>query len=190
MNENSVTLELVTDPVAIERTQAYYQRLKRNLDWLNAHWDDLLPGAHGKFVGVAGQEVFLADTYQEAEDLARAAHPEDDAFWVQCVPGANENFLTFDIETDPEQIARAREQDERAKRNSDWLQAHWADLLSQARRRFLTVAGQEAFIADTPEESWAMARSAHPEDDGALGRYVFPNQGPRIYANRGSVASL
>ncbi len=44
MNEKSVTLELVTDPVANERARAYDRRLKRNLDWLNARWDDLLPG--------------------------------------------------------------------------------------------------------------------------------------------------
>jgi hypothetical protein len=70
--------------------------------------------------------------------------------------------------TDPAVIARALAQNERAKRNSDWLQAHWPDLLSQARGKHLAVAGQEAFIADTPEEAWAKARAAHPDDDGAL----------------------
>jgi uncharacterized protein YbdZ (MbtH family) len=184
MNENAVTLELATDPAEISPALAYDRRLKRNLDYLNAHWDDLRPRECGRSVAVVGQELFIADTYQEAMDLARAAHPDDDAAWCRCVPMMNENLVMFDVETDPEQLARSREQDQRAERNSDWLQAHWPDLLPQARGRFLTVAGQEAFIADTPEESWAMARAAHPEDVGALGRYVFPNQGPRIYANR------
>ncbi len=85
--------------------------------------------------------------------------------------------------TDPAVIARARAQDERFKRNSDWLQAHWADLLPQARGKHLAVAGEEAFIADTPEEAWAMARAAHPDDDGSFGQYVFPNVWPRIYAH-------
>ena len=35
--------------------------------------------------------------------------------------------------TDPAEIARHRTQHERAGRNSDWLQSHWADLLPQAR---------------------------------------------------------
>lgn len=87
--------------------------------------------------------------------------------------------------TDPDEIARAQAQDERARRNSDWLQAHWPDLLPQARGRHLAVAGQEAFIADSPEEAWALAMAAHPDDDGALLQYVRPERGPRIYANLG-----
>ena len=55
--------------------------------------------------------------------------------------------------TDPAEIARHRTQHERAGRNSDWLQAHWAYLLPQVRGRFVAVAGQEAFIADTAGET-------------------------------------
>jgi hypothetical protein len=87
--------------------------------------------------------------------------------------------------TDPEAIARARAQDERARRNDEWLQAHWPEIVPRARGRFLAVAGQEAFIADTPEEAWDMAMAAHPEDDGAHAQYVLPEPGPRIYAYRG-----
>jgi hypothetical protein len=54
---------------------------------------------------------------------------------------------------------------------------HWSDLLPQARGKFLAVAGQEAFLADIPEEAWAQAQAAHPEDDGALCQYVFPEGG-------------
>jgi hypothetical protein len=97
-----------------------------------------------------------------------------------------ENIITMELVDNPSVIARA--QYERAERNSDWLQAHWADLLPQARGKHLVVAGEEAFIADTPEQAWAMAGAAHPEDNGALGRYVFPNTWPRIYANRRRVA--
>lgn len=80
--------------------------------------------------------------------------------------------------TDPQEIARAKAQDERHRRNTDWLQTHWADVLPQARGKFLAVAGQEPFIADTPEEAWVDA--THPEDDGATVRYVRPEKGPRI----------
>jgi len=85
---------------------------------------------------------------------------------------------------DPAAVTRCRAQDERAKRNQDWLQAHWNDLLPGARGRFLAVAGQEAFLADTPEEAWGLARAAHPDDDGAFSQYVFPEGGPRVYGNR------
>ena len=75
----------------------------------------------------------------------------------------------FQIEeiNDPVEVARCKAQDERGKRSSDWLQAHWADLLPQARGKFVAVAGQEAFIADTHEEAWAMARKAPPKMTGA-----------------------
>ena len=46
------------------------------------------------------------------------------------------------------------------------------------RGKFVAVAGQEAFIADTPEEAWAWATKTHPEDDGALIRHVRVGQGP------------
>ena len=39
----------------------------------------------------------------------------------------------FQIEeiNDPVEVAQCKVQDERGRRNSDWLQAHWADLLPQ-----------------------------------------------------------
>jgi hypothetical protein len=102
----------------------------------------------------------------------------------------SEPQFTIEEVTDPAGIARLREQFERGKRNSDWLQAHWADVLPQARDKFLALAGQEAFIADTPEEARALARAAHPEDDGMFSLYVPPLGGPRIYASRWRVVPV
>lgn len=102
---------------------------------------------------------------------------------------SDSSFLIEEVD-DPVEVARRRAQDERAKRNSDWLQSHLSDLLPRARDNFLVVAGEQAFIADTPEVAWSLAREAHTEDDGALGRYVFPREGPRMYSTRWSVASL
>jgi hypothetical protein len=85
--------------------------------------------------------------------------------------------------TDPVAIARFRASHEQAKRNSDWLQAHWGVLVPQAIGKFVAVAGQEAFVADTSEEAWARARAAHPEDEGAMCQYVRPKLGPWVYAN-------
>src|SRR5262249_28818675 len=73
---------------------------------------------------------------------------------------------------------------ERARRNSQWLQAHWADLLPRAQGQFLAVAGEEAFIASSAEEAWAWARGTHPEDDAATVQYVNSQPGPKIYAHR------
>lgn len=97
----------------------------------------------------------------------------------------NESKVIIDEVTDPVEVARFRAQHEQAKRNGDWLQAHWADVLPQAYGKILAVAGQEAYVADTIEEAWGWAATAHPEDKGALVRYVRPPGGPRIYGHRG-----
>lgn len=78
----------------------------------------------------------------------------------------DESKFIIEEVTDPVESARHRAEDEQAKRNLDWLQAHWADALPQARGKFLAVAGQEAFIADTPREAWAWAAATHPADRG------------------------
>src|SRR5580692_2726124 len=96
----------------------------------------------------------------------------------------NEPRFVIEERTDPAEIARHQAQREQFSRNSDWLANHWAELLPQARGKFVAVAGQEAFIADTAKEAWAWAAATHPKDIGALVRYVIPGQGPRIYANR------
>ena len=95
----------------------------------------------------------------------------------------NEPVYSIEEVLDGHETARVQAQDERHRRNNVWLQAHWGAVLPQARGRFLAVAGQEAFIALTPEAAWAWVDTAHPEDDGAIVQYVRPETGPRIYAD-------
>lgn len=80
------------------------------------------------------------------------------------------------------EVVRARQ--ERSRRNSQWLQTHWDQLLPQALGKFVVVAGEEAFVADTPDQAWAWAAEKHPEDDTATVQYVNPRWGLKIYANR------
>lgn len=96
----------------------------------------------------------------------------------------NESKITIEEVTDPVEIARHKAWYAKARRNSEWLEGHWPDLLPQAHGKFVAVAGQEAFIAESGEEAEALARAAHPDDEGLLSQYVFPPGGPRIYANR------
>jgi hypothetical protein len=95
----------------------------------------------------------------------------------------NEPHFTIEEVEDEQEIARFCAQDEQFRRNSKWLQAHWQDLLPQALGKFLAVAGQQPFLADTPEQAWQLAQAAHPEDRGIWVQYVRPERGPRIYAN-------
>jgi hypothetical protein len=86
--------------------------------------------------------------------------------------------VTMEIVTDPEKLAQSRQRDERFRRNSDWLQAHIPEVYSRHRGRCICVAGGELFVADTPREVIALAKAAHPEDDGLLTRYIRRERPP------------
>src|SRR5262249_5249519 len=70
---------------------------------------------------------------------------------------------------------------ERARKNWDWLKAHWSDPLPGANGKFVAVANQEAFVADTLDAALEWVRSTHPEDTGHIVEFVRPPTGPRIY---------
>jgi hypothetical protein len=86
--------------------------------------------------------------------------------------------------TDPDEIARARAQRERFDRNAAWLQAHAHEIYSRYRGKCVCIAGEEPFVADSPEEALAVAKAAHPEDDGSFVQYIPRQRFARIYANR------
>lgn len=88
--------------------------------------------------------------------------------------------ITMEEVTDPEELARA--QDERFQRNWDWFQAHAPSIFAAHRDKFICIAGQELFVADTPTEAWARAKAAHPDDDGRFIHYIYPDKRARIYA--------
>ena|SRR5437762_2500250 len=94
------------------------------------------------------------------------------------------NRLVMEQVTDPGELASARARRERSDRNVAWLEAHASDIYAKHRGRCLCIAGEELFVADTPEEVLAQARAAHPEDDGLFLHYVPLQKVPRIYADQ------
>ena len=92
--------------------------------------------------------------------------------------------LVMEEVTDPEELARARAQRERADRNAAWLQAHASEVYRH-RGKHICIAGQQLFVGDTVQEAYAQAREAHPEDDGLFVRYIPVEKLPRIYVDRG-----
>lgn len=86
--------------------------------------------------------------------------------------------------SDPQEVARARLQFAQAELNSDWLQAHATEIYAQHRGKFIVVAGEELFVANTPEEATALAKAAHPDDEGSIIRYIYPKKMARVYANQ------
>jgi hypothetical protein len=86
--------------------------------------------------------------------------------------------------TDPAEIAGARAQRQRFDRNAAWLQAHGQEVYRRHRGKCICVAGEELFVADTPEEAMRLGRTAHPDDDGSFVQYIPRERFARIYANR------
>jgi hypothetical protein len=92
--------------------------------------------------------------------------------------------------TDPEELAKAKVQDERFERNWAWFEAHNAEIYSLHRGKCLCIAGQELFVGDTPGEVIARAKAAHPDDNGLFTRIIPKERTYRIYAHRRNVVSL
>ena len=92
------------------------------------------------------------------------------------------NSIVMEEVRDPETLAAARAQRVRFDRNTAWLQANIVEVYSKHRGRVICVAGEELFVGDTATEAIALAKSAHPDDDGFFTRYIPKERLPRIYA--------
>ena len=85
-NPCSITMEEVIDPVELAKAFAQDARFEKNWVWFEAHAAEIYTQHRGKVYCVAGQELFVADTPREVLDLARAAHPDDDGYYLRYIP--------------------------------------------------------------------------------------------------------
>src|ERR1700722_16512209 len=81
-----VVMEIVTDPMELARSSARRERFDRNMDWLQAHAPEVFARHRGQCIVVAGEEVFAAETPEEAIAQAEAAHPQDDGMVIHYIP--------------------------------------------------------------------------------------------------------
>jgi hypothetical protein len=102
----------------------------------------------------------------------------------------NPEPLIMEEVTDPEELAAIRARRARFARNAAWLQAHAAEVYTRYRGKCICVAGEELFVADTPEEVLTLARTAHPEDDGFFLHYIPREKLARIYASAWRMVSV
>lgn len=94
---------------------------------------------------------------------------------------ANDNRLMIDVESDPDVCAEIAARFERRQQNERWLVEHAAVAYSH-RGKYICIAGQQFFVADTAEQAIRAAESAHPYDDGRFTLYIPIDKAPRIYA--------
>jgi len=97
--------------------------------------------------------------------------------------GSNTPIVVEEV-TDPVELAKARAQRERFDRNWEWFKAHATEIYRTHRGKILCIAGEELFVGDTPEEALALAKAAHPNDDGRFTRIIPLEKMDRIYAHR------
>ncbi len=85
MNPIIMTEETMT---AEEATAANKQReqFDRNSDWLEAHIPEVYSKHRGKCICIAGQELFVSDSVEEAVAKATAAHPDDQGQLTRYIP--------------------------------------------------------------------------------------------------------
>jgi hypothetical protein len=74
-----------TDPREVAAFQARRARFERNWAWLEAHAPEVY-SHRGKFLCIAGEELFVGDTVEAAVAQARAAHPDDDGRFTRYIP--------------------------------------------------------------------------------------------------------
>jgi hypothetical protein len=79
-------MEEVTNPEELARARAQRERFDRNAAWLQAHAHEVYSQNRGKHLCIAGEELFVADTADEARARGRAAHPEDDGSFLHYIP--------------------------------------------------------------------------------------------------------
>jgi hypothetical protein len=80
-----VQIDDVVDPEEIRAAQARWAAFDRNSDWLQANIAEVYGNHRGKHICIAGQEVFAADSVNEAIVRATAAHPGDEGWLVPAM---------------------------------------------------------------------------------------------------------
>ena len=84
-----IIVEEVTDPVEIARSKEQDKQFQRNLDWLKAHSHEVYSQNRGKYICIAGQELFVGESVKEVMALAEARHPEDKGRYFRYIPQEN-----------------------------------------------------------------------------------------------------
>ena len=89
---------------------------------------------------------------------------------------------------DAGELEKARAQDVRFARNWVWFEAHASEIYASHRGKCICIAGEQLFVADTPEEALAKAVAAHPDDDGRFTRLIPLERLARLYVHQRHMA--
>jgi len=88
MAENPIAMEEENDPVVWAEAAARHGKFARNWAWLESNAAEVY-SHRGKFICIAGQELFVGDSVDEVLRAAAAMHPEDDGRFTRFIPLEN-----------------------------------------------------------------------------------------------------
>jgi len=81
-----IVMEEVTDPLEVSKARNRREKFDRNFAWFRTHASEVYEGHRGKFICIAGEQLFAASTPEEAIAQATAAYPGDEGSFVQYIP--------------------------------------------------------------------------------------------------------
>ena len=82
---NPIVMEVDDDPTLcadLARRKAHYEQ---NWDWLESHASEVY-SHRGKYICIAGQELFVGDTVAQVRHASETAHPDDDGRFTRYIP--------------------------------------------------------------------------------------------------------
>lgn len=82
---NPIVMEIETDPTDCAEASRRKELFEKNWDWLEANASEVY-SHRGKFICIAGRELFVGDSVDEVLEAAQSAHPEDDGRFTRYIP--------------------------------------------------------------------------------------------------------
>lgn len=84
-NKLEITVRDDLSPEELSEIREAHERCQRNWDWLEANAKEVY-SHRGKYICIAGQELFVGDDVLEVLARARAAHPKDTGMFTRIIP--------------------------------------------------------------------------------------------------------
>lgn len=88
MPENPIMMEIENDPVIWADAATRQAMFERNWAWLESNAAEVY-SHRGKFICIAGQELFVGDSVDDVLHAAMTAHPGDQGRFTRYIPAQN-----------------------------------------------------------------------------------------------------
>ena len=92
--------------------------------------------------------------------------------------------LMYEEALSPDELALTRLRRATFQKNMAWASANAEEITRTCRGRFICVAGEHLFVANSPKQAHTLALAAYPtEHDATYSCFVPAKDRPKIYAN-------